>query len=166
MKMTESIFTFVGELDAFSYKLSVLDRVWNILFPDDEGKWQHLHVTKYKRTYYITAVAGNSGGLEVEPKKVVGIENHDHSVTTWDPLISSARKWLLAQDNIGIIPSYAYLHRANQHFSEDSDVFDVMYYDDLGRFKRRIGPFISWEPLPVEWKKLICNSRVIDISEK
>jgi hypothetical protein len=363
MKMTDSIFAFVKELDTFSYKLSVLDRVWNILFPDHEGKWQHLHVNKYKHTYYITSVGGNSDSLEVEPKKVVGIENNDHLVTTWDPVISSARKWLkvvrkdwikankrvqveypfryrygivpnaliretlpdiyrlnnelgkvrtrklvhlvedgfflrsenievmsmtaadyfqyckiaylagntkketigkslsgremytryadgrheglldidpaskqefadwidgthpkrgrgghpweikrggntthidltvsrpslyrkegfkielqgefigrmvetmrmflaiheaklpisitnsqgvrkrlLAQDNIGIIPSYASLHRANQHFSKDSDVFDVMHYDDLGRFKRRIGPFISWEPLPI-----------------
>jgi len=59
------------------------------------------------------------------------------------------RKRLLAQDNIGIIPSYASLHRANQHFSQDEDVFDVMHYDDLGRFKRRITPFITWKPLPI-----------------
>jgi hypothetical protein len=59
------------------------------------------------------------------------------------------RKRLLAQDNIGFIPSYAALHRANQHFSEDDDVFDVMHYNDLGRFKRRITPFITWEPLPI-----------------
>jgi hypothetical protein len=59
------------------------------------------------------------------------------------------RKRLLAQDNIGIIPSYAPLHRANQHFGEDDDVFDVMYYHDLGRFKRRITPFITWKPLPL-----------------
>ena len=91
--MADSIFAFVKELDAFSYKLSVLDHVWNILFPDHKGKWQHLHVTKYKRTYYITDVVGNIGDLEVEPKKAVGIERHDHLVTTWNPLISSARKW-------------------------------------------------------------------------
>jgi hypothetical protein len=59
------------------------------------------------------------------------------------------RKRLLAQDNIGFIPSYASLHRANQHFSQYEDVFDVMHYDDLGRFKRRITPFVTWEPLPI-----------------
>jgi len=59
------------------------------------------------------------------------------------------RKRLLAQDNIGIIPSYASLHRANQHFSQDKDVYDVMHYDELGRFKRRITPFITWESLPI-----------------
>ncbi len=59
------------------------------------------------------------------------------------------RKRLLAQDNIGIIPSYASPHRANQHFSQDEGVFDVMHYDDLGRFKRLITPFVTWEPLPI-----------------
>ena len=59
------------------------------------------------------------------------------------------RKRLLAQDNIGIIPSYASLHRANQHFKTDQCVYDVLHYDDLGRYKRRISPFITWEPLPV-----------------
>jgi hypothetical protein len=61
----------------------------------------------------------------------------------------SVRKRLLAQEQIGIIPVYASLHRANQHFSQNKDVFDVMHYDDLGRFKRRITPFITWEPLPI-----------------
>ena len=56
---------------------------------------------------------------------------------------------LLAHDNIGIVPSYASLHRANQHFRPTDDVFDVIYYDDLGRFKRRAAPFITWEPLPI-----------------
>ena len=59
------------------------------------------------------------------------------------------RKRLLAQDNIGIVPCYRWLHRANQHFGKDGDVYDVMHYDDLGRFKRRITPFIVWEPLPI-----------------
>jgi hypothetical protein len=59
------------------------------------------------------------------------------------------RKRLLGQDNIGIIPCYDSLHRANQHYREDQCVFDVLHYADLGRFKRRILPYINWEPLPV-----------------
>ncbi len=59
------------------------------------------------------------------------------------------RKRLLAQDNIGIIPCYDSLHRANQNFPEAQHVYDVLYYDELGRYKRRITPFITWEPLPV-----------------
>ncbi|MBC8016890.1 MAG: hypothetical protein H7X83_00015 [Verrucomicrobia bacterium] len=59
------------------------------------------------------------------------------------------RKRLLPQDNIKIVPSYASLHRANQHLGTFDDVFDVLHYDDLGRYKRRITPFIAWEPLPI-----------------
>jgi hypothetical protein len=28
-------------------------------------------------------------------------------------------------------------------------LYDVLHYDDLGRFKRRIAPFINWRQLPV-----------------
>jgi len=373
MELTSSTFALMKELSDFSYELSALDRVWNILFPDKRKKWNHLHVNKYNHTFYITHFGG-IGSLEVEPKKGVramdsmgasfySVENHGQLATVWEPLIVSARKWLnvarkdwikankriqveyplrhrygvapnaliraslpddyrldkelgkdrtlklvrlvedgfflkaentevssmtaddyfqycriayiagkrkeetvdeslsgremysqyadgrheglldidpaseqefadwidgnhpirgggghpweikrggntthidltvsrpssyrqegfrvelrgesigrvvetmrmflaiyeaklpisianpegvrkrlLAQDNIGIIPSYASLHRANQHFSQDEGVFDVMHYDDLGRFKRRITPFVTWEPLPI-----------------
>ncbi|MFZ4398156.1 MAG: hypothetical protein ACOYOU_21285 [Kiritimatiellia bacterium] len=59
------------------------------------------------------------------------------------------RKRLLAQDTIGIVPAYASLHRANQRAWAAEDVFDVLHYADLGRFKRRIAPFVTWEPLPI-----------------
>ena len=374
MDLTAATFALVKDLDDFSYGLSSVDRVWNILFPDKGEKWHHLHVNQYKHTFYITHVTGEGGSLEVEPKKDVralspmgtssySVEDDSQLTAVWEPLIESARKWmtvvrkdwikankhiqveyplrfrygiarnslirasladvyrldkelgkgrtrklvrlvedgfffrtentevssmtaadyfqycriaylagkrkedsvdeslsgremysryadgrheglldidptsgqefadwidgkhpkktggghpweikrggntthidltvsrpssyrqegfkvelrsesigrlvetmrmflaiheaklpisianpegvrkrLLALDNIGIIPSYAMLHRANQHFSRDEDVFDVMYYDDLGRFKRRITPFVTWEPLPI-----------------
>jgi len=59
------------------------------------------------------------------------------------------RRRLLAQDNIGIVAKYSSLHRANQGYPQDQDVHDVMYFDDLGRYKRRIKPFIVWDPLPM-----------------
>jgi len=374
MELRTLTFAFVKELADFSYDLSGLDRFWNILFPDQGDRWNHLYVNKYKRTFYISYVSGDASGLEVEPKKDVramdplGASSHqradqDQLTTTWVPLITSAHNWLkivrkdwikankriqvdyplqyrygivpntliraslpdaytldkelgktrtrklirmvedgyflqeentlvssmtandyfrycriaylagkrpedkvdqslsgremyslyadgrheglldiepasekefsdwldgthpkrkqgghpweikrggntthidlavsrpslyrkegfkvelqgesigrmvetmrmflaiheagfpisianpegvrkrlLAQDNIGIIPSYAPLHRANQHFGQDEDVFDVMHYDDLGRFKRRITSFITWETLPI-----------------
>jgi len=61
----------------------------------------------------------------------------------------TVRKRILGQDSIGIIPSYALQHRACQHFHKVDDVFDVMHYDDLGRLKRRVTPFIIWKMLPV-----------------
>lgn len=59
------------------------------------------------------------------------------------------RMRLLAQDNIGLVPCYDTLHRASQHFRQHEHVYDVLHYDDLGRYKRRITPFITWEPLPI-----------------
>jgi hypothetical protein len=50
---------------------------------------------------------------------------------------------------IGIVPAYASLHRANQHFRKEQGVYDVMHYEDFGRVKRRITPFVAWEPLPI-----------------
>jgi hypothetical protein len=374
MELIVSTFAFVKELGDFSYELSALDGVWDILFPDKGKKWHHLHVNKCKHTFYITHIDGGGGGLEVEAKKGVRPieslgassywdENHGQLAMAWEPLITSACRWLkivkkdwirankqiqveyplpyrygivpnvliraslpdvyrldkelgkdktgklmrlvedgfflkaentevssmtaadyfrycriayiagkrkeetvdeslsgremygryadgrheglldidpaseqefadwidgrhpkrgqgghpweikrggntthidltvsrpslyrregfkvelrgesigrmvetmrmflaihedklpisianpegvrkrlMAQDNIGIIPSYASLHRANQHFGQYEDVFDVMYYDDLGRSKRRITPFVTWEPLPI-----------------
>ncbi|MBI4768724.1 MAG: hypothetical protein HY787_29740 [Deltaproteobacteria bacterium] len=375
MDLTSSTFVFLKELGEFSYELSVLDCVWDILFPDQREKWNLLHINKYKDTFYITHVDGDSGGLEVEPDKGLRamtdmrasssfrMPNDDQLSATWEPLITSARKWLtvvkkdwirayqqvqtgypvrhrygvvpnaflraslpdiyrldkelgkartrklvrliedgyflktenteipsmtatsyfkyckiayltgkhrgetvdaslsgrkmytryadgrheglldidpaseqefadwidgthpkrgggghpweikrggntthvdlivsrpslsrkegfkvelqgesigsmvetmcmflaiheaklpisianpegvrkrlLGQDNIGIIPSYASRHRADRHFKREEDVYDVMYYDDLSRFKRRITPFITWEQLPI-----------------
>lgn len=373
MELTSLTFAFVKELGDFAYELSVTDRVWNILFPDHGKKWNHLHVNKYKHTFYISHVDGG-GSIEVESGKFVRAmasmgdfsncgKNHNHLAAVWEPLITSARKWLkvagkdwikankqiqteyplrhrygivpntiisaslpdvyrlnkkigksnawklvrliedgfflraentevssmtaadyfeycriaylagkrkgetvdeslsgremyvryadgrheglldidpaseqefadwidgahpkrgrgghpweikrggntthidltvsrpslyrkegfrvelqgesigrmvetmrmflaiheaklpisianpegickrlLGQDNIGIIPSYVSPHRANQHFGKDKNVFDVMHYNDLGRFKRRITPFITWEQLPI-----------------
>lgn len=59
------------------------------------------------------------------------------------------RKRLLGLDNIGIIPEYQFPHRANRHFDRKQDVYEVMHYSDLGRYKRRLTPFIAWEPLPL-----------------
>lgn len=374
MELTDSIFNFVHELHEFCYELSIMDRVWHVLFPQQGKKWHHLSVTKYQQTFYITHTSGNCGALEVEPQKGIRtmaragaasnyIEDQGKIAEAWHPLITSARKWLkvvhkdwikanrqiqmeyplryrygavpnaliravlpdiyrldkelgkgatrkfirlvedgffhkpenlevssmtvsdyfkyckiayvsgkrkgeecddslsgremykryadgrndglldidpdsgeefaawidgahpkrtrgghpweikrggntthidlavlrpslyrkdsfkvelrgeaigrmaetirmflaihkanlpisiadpesvrkrlLAQDNIGIIPDYIPLHRANQHYDKNNDVFDVMHYDNLGRFKRRITPFITWEPLPM-----------------
>ena len=77
----------------------------------------------------------------------LGIHEAGLPITIDDP--EGIRKRLLGQDNIGIVPHFHSLHRANQHFHENDSVYDVMYYDDLGRYKSRIRHFITWEPLPI-----------------
>jgi len=372
MKFEQSVYTFLKELEQFDYTLSSIDHVWNIVFLDEKGTWKHIHINKYRETFYISHIDGNTCALEVSPKKSVkaaesfGFSSYDDGrydpAGVWEPMIEAARRWLktvekdwiaanrrvhaeyplnrrfgvvpaalvtssledtdrfdkalgaaksrtfirlveegwfhneenttvesmsaadyfeycrlayiaakrkedrlevnqsgremyqrhadgrheglldidenspqefadwidgkhskkttgghpweikrggntthidlsvyrplyskkgfkielrgasctrlvetvqmflaiheakrpvsisepegvrmrlLGQDNIGIIPCYDTLHRANQHFGQDQHVYDVMHYDDLGRYKRRVAPFVSWEPLPV-----------------
>jgi hypothetical protein len=61
----------------------------------------------------------------------------------------AVRKRILGQDNLGIVPAYDSLHRANQRFQKEQHVYDVLYLKAFGRFKKRIMPFITWEPLPL-----------------
>ncbi len=104
--------------------------------------------SSYRKEGFKVELRGESVGRMVETINMfLAIHAEKIPISIANP--EGVRKRILAQDNIGIIPSYASLHRANQHFSQDKDVFDVMHYDDLGRFKRRITPFITWEPLPI-----------------
>lgn len=102
----------------------------------------------YQKEGFKIELRGASIGRMVEVMRMfLAIQEAGLPISIADP--EGVRKRLLAQDNIGIIPSYASLHRANQHFNRDEDVFDVMHYHELGRYKRRITPFITWEPLPI-----------------
>ena len=104
--------------------------------------------SSYRREGFKVELRGESIGRMVETMRMfLAIHEAKLPISIANP--EGVRKRLLAQDNIGIIPSYASAHRANQHFSQDEDVFDVMHYDDLGRFKRRITPFVTWKPLPI-----------------
>ncbi len=101
-----------------------------------------------RNTNFVVCLNGASiGRLKETICMFLGIYEAGLPITISDP--EGIRKRLLAEDNIGIIPCHHSLHRANQHFHEHDDVHDVLYLDDLGRYKRRIKPFIIWEPLPI-----------------
>jgi hypothetical protein len=100
-----------------------------------------------KERFTVELRAESTGRLAETVRMFLAIHEAGLPVSIAHP--DAVRKRLLAQDNIGIVPSYASLHRANQHFRPTDDVFDVLHYDDLGRFKRRATPFITWEPLPI-----------------
>jgi hypothetical protein len=87
------------------------------------------------------------GRLAETIRMFLAIHDAHLPISIADP--EAIRRRLLAQDNIGILPTYDTLHRGNQQFREDQHVYDVLHYSDLGRHKRRIAPFIAWEPLPV-----------------
>jgi len=89
----------------------------------------------------------SSGRLAETVRMLLAIHQADLPLAIANP--ENVRKRLLAQDNIGIVPSHSSLHRADQHFVEADEVFDVLHYDDLGRYRRKLTPFITWKPLPV-----------------
>lgn len=102
----------------------------------------------HQKKNFKVELHGSAIGRMVETMKMLlAIHKASLPISIYDP--EGVRKRLLGQDNIGIVPHYSTLHRANQHFKKEEDVYDVLYYDDLGRFKRRVTPFIRWEPLPI-----------------
>lgn len=117
------------------------------------GNTTHIDLSVYRPSTYPkegfkVELRGESIGRMVETVRMfLAIHEAGLPISIANP--ENVRKRLLAQDNIGIVPSYIPFHRAWQHFGRQDDVFDVMHYNDLGRFKRRITPFITWEPLPI-----------------
>ncbi len=117
------------------------------------GNTTHIDLSVSRPSFYrkegfkIELCAPSISRLKETVQMFLAIHNASFPISIADP--EGIRKRLLAQDNIGIIPCYESLHRANQHFRENQHVYDVLHYDDLGRYKRRITPFITWEPLPV-----------------
>ena len=103
---------------------------------------------RYGNEGFIITIRGRSiSRLKEAICMFIGIHDKELPITIDDP--DGIRKRLLAQDNIGIVPCFNSLHRANQRFHEHENVYDVMHYDDFGRSKRRAQPFITWESLPI-----------------
>ena len=117
------------------------------------GSFTHIGL-RVQRPYYApkegfkVELYGNANIRLAETIKMfLALHNAGCPIAIADP--DGIRKRLLGQDNFGIIPSYESLSRANQHFLPEEDVHDVMYFNHLGRYKKRITPFIRWEALPL-----------------
>jgi hypothetical protein len=100
-----------------------------------------------KDKFIITISAYAIARLAEAIRMFLALYDAGFPITISDP--EGIHRRLLNQDNIGIVPKYDSLHRANQNFPEDQDVHDVMYFDDLGRYKKRIKQFVTWKPLPM-----------------
>jgi hypothetical protein len=128
------------------------------------GNTTHIDLSVYRPSLHskdgfkIELRGPSIGRLKETIQMFLAIHDASLPIAITDP--EAIRKRLLGQDNIGIVPAYDSLHRANQRFREDQCVHDVLRYDDLGRNKRRIAPFITLEPLPLlkprapRWKPL------------
>jgi hypothetical protein len=117
------------------------------------GNTTHINLAVYRPLYskneqYVIELSGESLGRMAETLQMfLAIHEAGLPISLSNP--EAVRKRLLSQDCIGIIPAYVSYHRAYQRFRKDQDVFEVMYYKELGRYKRRVTPFITWEPLPL-----------------
>jgi len=117
------------------------------------GNTTHIDLSVYRPSYQMkegfkVELRGASiGRLKETICMFLALHNAGLPIAIADP--EAIRKRLLAQDNIGIVPGYCSLHRASANFPDHQDVYDVLHFDDLGRYKRRITPFVSWEPLPI-----------------
>ena len=76
MTVQDPIESFVKELAGFDSSLSVLDHVWAVRFPDANGKWQHVHVNRYRKTTYISHINSDLRipVLVLEPKTTPTLE--------------------------------------------------------------------------------------------
>lgn len=117
------------------------------------GNTTHIDLSVYRPPYgnsekfRIELRGASVGRLKETIRMFLAIQETGRPISIADP--EGIRRRLLGQDNIGIVPSYNSLHRANQRFREEKHVYDVLHYNDLGRQKRRILPFITWEHLPI-----------------
>ena len=69
-------------------------------FPDGRGKWHHLHINKYRDTFYNTHVNGDGGRMVETMRMFLAIHEAGLPVSIVNP--EGVRKRLLAQDNIEI----------------------------------------------------------------
>ena len=117
------------------------------------GNTTHINLSVRRPSYgaregYLVELCGASSSRLAETvKMVLALAEASKPIMIADA--EGIRSRLLAQDNIGIVPGNGSLHRANQRFPRDQKVYDVLHYRSLGRYKKRMMPFITWEPLPV-----------------
>jgi len=116
------------------------------------GNTTHIDLAVYRPPernggFRIELIAPALGRLAEAVRIFLAIRDEKLPIAIADP--EGVRKRILAQDNIGIIPRHETLHRAAQDFDSSRNVYDVMYYAGLGRYKRRLTPFIDWYPLPL-----------------
>jgi len=89
---------------------------------------------------------GNSTGRVLETAKMAIAFYRKNMPFKWYGYKEALLK-MEGRDNVGIIPEYHSLHRANQLFDSHEDVFDCLHLQDLGKNKKKIEKLITFRPL-------------------
>ena len=140
---------FADWIDGKHPKRNVGGHPWEI---KRGGNTTHINLAVYRPQYreggFKIELRGAAIGRLVETIRMfLALNAASLPISIDDP--EGVRKRILAQDNVGLVPHHHSLHGANQHFEKEQCVYDVLHYKHLGRYKRRILPFIAWEPLPI-----------------
>jgi hypothetical protein len=99
-----------------------------------------------KENTYIVTLKGNAISRLAETLKIyLGLYNAKLPVAIDEP--KEIRNRLLGQDNIGIVPEFQSLHRANQTFDRE-DVHDAIHLYYFKNYQKQIISLASWEQLP------------------
>jgi hypothetical protein len=121
---------------------------WEIL---RGGNTTHISLYVSKKQYgkdnsYKITLQGNAMTRLAETLKIyLGLYNAKLPVAIDEP--KEMRNRLLGQDNIGIVPEFQSLHRANQSFDDES-VHDVIHLYYFKTYQKQIISLASWEQLP------------------
>lgn len=111
------------------------------------GNTTHIDLGVYSENdKWFIFLNGNSTGRMLETSRMALAFHKLKMPFRWFHF-KDVRLKMEGRDNIGIIPEYHSLHRANQLFEEKDQVFDCLYLYDLGRAKRQIDKFITFLPL-------------------
>ena len=93
MIFVDTVYDFLRDLKQFDYDISNIDHLWDIIFPDSEGTWNHIHVTLYRKEFYFPHVDGRHCSLEVKPRRWVKVMDSFGSSAFEDGFDNPTRKF-------------------------------------------------------------------------
>jgi hypothetical protein len=143
-----SVTEFKQWMDRKHPKYNAGGHPWEIL---RGGNTTHISLYVSKNEYgkdssYKLTLQGNAMSRLAETLKIyLGLYNAKLTVDIGDP--KEIRNRLLGQDNIGIVPEFQSLHRANQSFDDES-VHDAIHLYYFKTYQKEIINLASWELLP------------------
>ncbi len=99
-----NVYAFLQELRLFDYNIESIDRIWDVIFPDQKDKYHYIRISKYHEVFHVVHIDGSLCTLEVIPSKSVKVaqsfgrasyDNSSHDpAAVWNRVILDACKWL------------------------------------------------------------------------
>lgn len=111
------------------------------------GNTTHINLgVLQENSRWFIFLEGNSTGRMLETSRMA-LAFHEKKMPFRWLRATDVQLKMEGRDNIGIIPEYHSLHRANQLFDDKDHVFDCIHWNDLGQHKKQAKDFVTWLPL-------------------